>query len=95
MRGSITGDVGGYAVAWPHRRVALRGDFLYIRVKPGESDASVTDWRVAADFYPFRHAGIGAQYKYYKYRYDRGLLSSKLGGEITFKGAQVYLSFLF
>jgi len=93
--GSITGDVGGYAIAWPHRRVALRADLLYIRVKPDESDASVTDWRLAADFYPFRNAGIGVQYKYYKYRYDRGILSSQLGGEIAYRGAQLYLSFLF
>jgi hypothetical protein len=26
----------------------LRGDFLYIRVNLGDSEASVTDWRVAA-----------------------------------------------
>ena len=27
--------------------------------------------------------------------YDRGILVSELGGEITYKGFQVFLSFLF
>jgi len=39
--------------------------------------------------------GVGAQYKYYKYRYERSLLSTELGGSITFQGAQAYVSFLF
>jgi hypothetical protein len=64
-------------------------------VTPGNTDASVTDWRVGADYYFFRHAGLGVQYKYNKYTYDRGILVSKLGGEVTYKGFQVFLSFLF
>ena len=93
--GNITGAIGGYAEAWPARRFVLRGDFLYIKVKPGDEEASVTDWRLAADYYFFRNAGVGVQYKYYRYSYDRGALASELGGEVTFQGFQVYLSFRF
>jgi hypothetical protein len=90
--GSITGAVGGYAEAWPAKRLVLRGDFLYIRVNPGDSEASVTDWRVAANYYFSRHVGVGVQYKYNQYTYDRGILISKLGGEVTFDGFQVFLT---
>jgi len=93
--GSITGAVGAYANAWLARRLVVRGDFLYIKVTPGDSNASVTDWRVGADWYVLRNVGIGVQYKYNQYSYDRGILVSKLGGEITYEGAQVFASFLF
>jgi opacity protein-like surface antigen len=93
--GSITGAVGGYASAWLTKRLVVRGDFLYIKVTPGDSDASVTDWRVGADYYFLRNVGLGAQYKYYQYSYDRGVLVSKLGGDITFKGFQAFLTFRF
>ena len=93
--GSITGAVGGYANAWLTKRLVTRADFLYIKVTPGNSEASDTDWRLGADYYFFRNAGLGVQYKYNKYRYDRGILASKLGGEITFQGFQAFLSFLF
>jgi hypothetical protein len=92
---SPTGAVGGYAEAWPARRFVVRGDFLYIKVKPGDSDAAVTDWRVGADYYFFKNAGLGVQYKFNRYSYDRGILVSELGGQVTFKGGQVYLSFRF
>jgi hypothetical protein len=94
-KGSITGAVGGYASGWPARRLALHGDFLYIKVSPGESQASVTDWRLNADYYVFRNAGLGVQYKYNRYRYERGILSSELGGHVTYQGFQVFLTFLF
>ena len=61
----------------------------------GRHGASVTDWRLGADYYFFRNAGLGVQYKYNKYTYDRGILVSELGGEVTYKGFQVFLSFLF
>ena len=93
--GSVTGAVGGYAEAWPARRFVVRGDFLYIKVKPGDSEAAVTDWRLAADYYFFKNAGLGVQYKYNRYSYDRGILVSQLGGEVTYKGVQVFLSFRF
>jgi hypothetical protein len=93
--GSITGAVGGYAAGWLTRRLVAHADFLYIKVSPGESDASVTDWRLGADYYFLRNAGIGLQYKYNNYSYDRGILVSKLGGEITYEGFQVFVSFLF
>jgi predicted porin len=93
--GSITGAVGGYADGWLSKRLVTHADFLYIKVTPGNSDASVTDWRVGADYYFLRNVGLGVQYKYNKYTYNRGILSEKLGGEISFKGFQVFLSFLF
>jgi hypothetical protein len=93
--GSVTGDVGGYFEGWLAKRLVLRGDLLYIKVKPENSEASVTDGRLGLYFYPWTHIGFGAQYKYYKYRYDRSPLSAELGGSITYKGGQVYMSFLF
>jgi predicted porin len=93
--GSITGALGGYAEMWPAKKLMLQGDYLYIKASPGNTEASVTDWRVAADYYFSRNAGVGAQYKYNKYTYDRGVLSSSLGGDLTFKGFQVFLSFRF
>jgi len=62
-------------------------------VSSGDTTASVTDWRFGADYYFFRNAGLGAQYKYNKYTYDGN--ADKLGGEIIYKGLQVFLSFLF
>ncbi len=93
--GSITGAVGGYATAWPAKRLALRADYLYIKVNPENAEASVTDWRVGADYYFTRHVGLGAQYKYNQYRYDRAAFAAELGGEVTYSGFQVFLSFLF
>lgn len=93
--GSVTGAVGAYANGWLTRRLVARGDLLYIKVSPGDSEASVIDWRVGADYYFFQNAGLGVQYKYNKYTYDRGILVTKLGGEITYQGFQVFLSFLF
>jgi hypothetical protein len=93
--GSITGAVGGYANGWLTKRLLTHADFLYIKVTLGDTDASVTDWRLGADYYFFRNAGLGVQYKYNKYTYDRGILASQLGGEITYKGVQAFLSFLF
>jgi hypothetical protein len=93
--GNITGAVGGYATGWPARRLALHGDFLYIKVSPGDSQASVTDWRLGANYYVFHGAGLGAQYKYNRYRYDRDVLSSSLGGHVTYQGFQAFLSYVF
>jgi hypothetical protein len=93
--GSITGAVGGFAQAWPAKRLTLYADYLYIKVSPDDSEASVTDWRAGANLYFARHVGLGAQYKHYKYSYDRGALVSQLGGEVTYEGFQAFLSFLF
>ena len=92
---SVTGALGGYANASPAKRLVFRGDFLYFKASPGNTTASITDWRLGGDYYFFRNAGIGVQYKYNRYSYDRGVLVSKLGGEMTDKGIQVFLSFLF
>jgi hypothetical protein len=93
--GSITGAVGGFAQAWPARRLTLYADYLYIAVNLDDDEASVTDWRVGANYYLGRHVGLGAQYKYYTYSYDRGIQSTDLGGEVTYEGIQVFASFLF
>jgi hypothetical protein len=42
-----------------------------------------------------RHAGLGVQYKYNNYSYDRSLVVNTLGGEITYQGFQGLLSFVF
>lgn len=93
--GSITGAVGGYAEAWPARRLVLRGDYLYIKATFDDAEAAVTDWRLAANYYLFTNAGLGVQYKLNRYSYDRGILVSELGGEVTFQGLQLYLTFRF
>lgn len=90
--GSITGAVGGYAEAWPAKRLVLRGDFLYVSVNLEDSEASVVDWRLAVNWYFARRLGVGVQYKYNEYRYDRGILVSRLGGEVTFEGIQAFLT---
>ena len=64
-------------------------------MSPGSKTESVTDWRIGADYYFFRNAGLGAQYKYNKYSETFNAASSQLGGELVFKGFQVFLSFLF
>jgi hypothetical protein len=92
---SITGDVGVYFNGWLGKRVVARGDLLYIIVKPENSEASVTDGRLGLYWYPWHNVGLGAQYKYYKYRYDRSLLIAELGGSLRFSGAQGFVSFLF
>jgi hypothetical protein len=93
--GAMTGAVGGYTEAWPTKKLVFQGDFLYIKVTPNNEEASVTDWRLAADYYVFRNARLGVQYKYNKYTQARGGASTKLGGEITFQGIQAFLSFRF
>lgn len=93
--GAPTGDIGGYFNAWPSKRVAIRGDFLYIVIRPGDMEASVTDWRLAVDYYPLRHVGIGIQYKYNEYRYQQSTEKVSLGGTVSFQGLQLYGSFLF
>jgi hypothetical protein len=93
--GVPTGDLGAYVNVWLSRRVVMRGDFLYIMVSPEDKEMSVTDGRIAVDFYPWRHAGFGVQYKYNQFRYDQGSEKLSLGGTLTYQGLQVYGSFLF
>ena len=92
---SITGAIGGYFSGWAAERLAVQGDFLYIKISPDDNEASVTDWRIGASYYFLQNVGVGVQYKYYRYSYDRGILSSELGGEVTYKGFQIFASFLF
>lgn len=92
---SITGALGGYLMAWPAKRLLLQADFLYIKVNPEDSEAAVTDWRLAGNYYFTRSVGVGAQYKFNRYRYDRGIVSSELGGELTAQGFQIFATFRF
>ena len=57
--------MGGFAQAWPAKRLTLNADYLYIKVDPEDGEASVTDWRAGASFDFSRHVGIGAEYKHY------------------------------
>jgi hypothetical protein len=93
--GQGTGDVGGYLYWWPLKRLLIRGDLRYIIVKPGDSEASITDGRAAAIYHVTRHVGIGLQYTYNKFRYDREILSSELGGSLRYAGGQVVLTAAF
>jgi hypothetical protein len=93
--GSATAAIGGYTNAWLTNRFVLRADYLYIKVSPDDSEASVIDWRAGADYYFTSHVGVGVQYKHYTYSYDRGAFDSRLGGELTYEGLQVFASLLF
>ena len=93
--GAITGAVGAYTTVKPVKNLALHADYLYIKVSPENMEASVTDWRLASDYYFSRHVGLGAQYKYYKYAQAVGAQSTKLGGELIFEGFQAFLTFRF
>lgn len=90
--GQPTGDIGGYLYWWPLRRLLVRGDFRYIIVKPENSEASIADGRAAVVYHPWRNIGIGLQYYYTKFRYDRDIFSSELGGALRYSGGQVVLS---
>ena len=87
-----TGGLGGYLYWWPNRRLLLRGDLRYIILKPGDSEASVTDGRAAALYHPWRNFGVGFQYMYTRFRYDPDILSQKLGGSLRYHGGQLVLS---
>jgi hypothetical protein len=90
--GQPTGDLGGYLYWWPLRRLLVRGDFRYILVKLENSEASISDGRAAAIYHPWRNVGIGLQYTYTKFRYDRDILSTELGGNIRYSGVQLLIS---
>jgi len=90
--GQPTGDLGGYFYWWPARRLLVRGDLRYILVKPEDAEASVTDGRAAAVYHPWRNFGIGLQYTYSKFRYDRAVRSTELGGTLRYSGGQIVVS---
>jgi hypothetical protein len=90
--GQITGDVGAYLYWWAAKRLLVRSDFRYIIVKPGDSEASVTDARGALIYHFTRHVGLGVQYTYTKFRYDREVLSTELGGSLRYSGGQIILA---
>jgi hypothetical protein len=94
-KGQPTGNLGAYLYWWPARRVNFRTDLRYIIVKPGNSEASLTDARAALLFYPWRKVGIGASYLYNKFRYDRGILESEISGSYRYQGGQLLISFAF
>jgi len=84
-----TGDIGGYANWWLSKRWYARGDFRYIIVKPENTTASITEGRGSLAWYPWTHFGIGGQYEYTKFRFDRTLLSTSLGGNYRYDGVQL------
>jgi hypothetical protein len=90
--GQITGDLGGYFYAWALPRLLVRADMRYIIVKPGDSEASITDGRASAVYHITPHFGLGLQYTYTKFRYDRDILSTELGGSLRYRGGQVVVS---
>ncbi len=93
--GTPTGNLGAYFHAWLAPRVLLRGDYRYIIVKPEDSEASIVDARAGLVFHPWPRVGIGLQYVYTKFRYDRGVLSSSLGGSLRYAGGQIVAGFAF
>ena len=90
-----TGGLGGFAEVWVAKRVVVRGDYVYIGIKPSNWEASVTDWRIAADIYPLRHLGFGVQYRSNEFRYLRSEEDRTLGGTLKYNGVQIYASLLF
>jgi hypothetical protein len=93
--GAPTGAIGAYGEVWPAKRLVLRGDFLYIKVGTDNKDDSVKDWRLVGNYYFTKHVGVGLQYKYVRYARDLHARSTDLGGELRFKGFQVFGTFLF
>jgi hypothetical protein len=90
-----TGGLGGFVEVWVAKRVVVRGDYVYIGIKPANWEASVTDWRIAADMYPLRHLGFGVQFRSNEFRYLRSEETRTLGGTLKYDGVQVYASLLF
>jgi len=90
--GQITGDLGGYFYWWPLPRLIARGEARYVIVKPEHSEASVTDGRASVVYHPWRNFGAGVQYTYTKFRYDRDILSTELGGSLRYSGFQLVFS---
>lgn len=93
--GSPTGNVGAYLNWWPARRVLVRSDARYILVKPGDSEASVTDAKAAVLWHPAPHFAVGLQYAFTKFRYDRGIRDTSLGGSVRFRGGQIIVGYVF
>ena len=94
-QGQVTGDLGGYVWWWPAKRLLVRGDMRYILIKPEKSEASVTDGRASVTYYVWPKVGIGLQYAYTKFRYDRDVLDTDLGGSLRYRGGQLLASFAF
>ena len=90
-----TGDIGGYANWWLSKRWYARGDLRYIIVKPENTTASVTEGRGSLTWYPWTHFGIGGQFGYTKFRFDRTVRSTSLGGNYRYDGVQLLGSLAF
>jgi hypothetical protein len=90
-----TGDLGAYAYFWPARRVLVRTDFRYIFVKPENAEASVTEARGSVLWHPVRQLGVGLQYSFSNFRYDRDIVDTSLGGSTKFYGGQLVVSYAF
>ena len=81
------------------RPLGLMGDYQADLSVHGGLDKAV--YAYPSEHYPFWQAaqelnvGVGVQYKYNKYTYDRGILVSELGGELGYEGLQVFATFRF
>jgi hypothetical protein len=93
--GNPTGNLGAYLYVWPARRVLVRGDMRYILVKPENAEASIVEGKAALLWHPWSRIAIGLQYTYTKFRYDRGILDTSLGGSLRFSGGQVVAGYVF
>ena len=94
--GSVTGAVGGYASAWLTKRLVARGGLPLHQGVAGRLGG--VGHRLAARggllLLPQRGPGRSVQVQH-STATTAASWSSQLGGEITYKGFQVFLSFLF
>ena len=72
------------------RRVARSSGNVFPQIR-----ASVSDARGALIYHVTRHVGLGFQYTYSKFRYDRETLATDLGGTLRYSGGQVVLTAAF
>jgi hypothetical protein len=90
-----TGNLGAYFYWWPAHRFLVRGDLRYILVKPEDSEASIVEGKTGVLWHPLPKFSVGLQYTYTKFRYDRGLLDTSLGGSLRFSGGQLVVGYVF
>jgi len=92
---SITGDLGAYMYWWAGERWLIRADARYLFVTFESSEGSVTEARAGVAWYPWRQVGIGAQYSFTRFAYDRDELVTQLGGMLQYDGVQLFANVAF
>jgi hypothetical protein len=93
--GSPTGDAGAYLYWWPLQRMQVRADFRYILVEPGNTKADITDGRGGLIYHPWKNFGLGVEYTYTRFVYNRTVLSTDLGGSLRYSGVQALITSAF